>query len=182
MALAAEMEVFWNEVQANRAALLKEVEGLSQPQFDWRPGEKDWSVGEVIHHVTLAEINIGKLTTKLLREAEAAGALRPRPEGEVPFERIPPPPTPGPLQAPRLIWPEHGRSKADLLAGIKAAREKSRHSFERMAQIDPRPLVWKHEIFGDMHLGQYWTIIRLHDLQHLEQIQKIKTAPGFPRT
>jgi len=177
MALAYEMEAFWNETQANRAALLKEVEGLSQPQFDWRPGEKDWSVGEVIHHVTLAEINIGKLTTKLLREAEAAGALRPRPEGGVFFERVPPP---GPMQAPRLIWPEHGRSKADLLAGIKAAREKSRHSFERVAQIDPRPLVWKHEFLGDMHLGQYWTIIRVHDLQHVEQIGKIKSAPGFP--
>jgi len=181
MALASEMETFWDEAQANRAALLKEVEGLSQPQFDWRPGEKDWSVGEVIHHVTLAEINIGKLTTKLLREAEAAGALRPRPEGGVLFERLPPSPTPGPMQAPSLIWPEHGRSKADLLAGIKVAREKSRHSFERVAQIDPRPLVWKHEFLGDMHLGQYWTIIRLHDLQHFEQIGKIKSAPGFPR-
>ncbi|HET8576199.1 MAG TPA: DinB family protein [Methylomirabilota bacterium] len=180
MELPPEFEAFWSELQANRETLLKEVEGLSQTQFDWRPGESEWSIGEVIHHVTLAEVNIGKLTTKLLREAEAAGTLRPRQKSETPFEAFKTP-GPGPFPASPLIWPEHGRPREALLAEIQAARERSRQSFERVAAIDPRPLIWKHDFLGDIHLGQYWTIIRVHDPQHLEQIQKIKAAQGFPR-
>ena len=180
MMLDADSEAFWNEAQSNRTRLLKEVDGLSQAQFDWSPAKDEWSIGEVIHHVTLAEVNIGKLTTRLLREAEVAGTLRPRQKGDMHFETFRAPGR-GPVPAPRLIWPQGGRPREGLLEDIRATRERSRRSFERVAAIDPRPLVWKHEFFGDLHLGQYWTIVRVHDPQHIEQIQKIKAAPGFPR-
>ena len=52
-----------------RALLLKEVEGLSQAQADWRPGDTDWSVGEIVHHLTLAEVGTGKVTSKVLKDA-----------------------------------------------------------------------------------------------------------------
>ena len=45
--------------------ILKETEGLSQTQADWRPAEQEWSVGEILHHLTLAEVGTGKLTSKL---------------------------------------------------------------------------------------------------------------------
>ena len=48
-----------------RADVLREVEGLSQRQADWKPAEQDWSVGEVVDHLTVAEIATGKVTTKL---------------------------------------------------------------------------------------------------------------------
>ncbi len=184
MVLPPELEAFWNELHAARAEVLREVEELAQPQLDWRPAENEWSIGEVIHHLTLGEISTGKLTTKLLREAEAVGTLRPRPEGRTFFERLPPPPMPRPTgvaETPPHIWPEHGRSKGNLLAGINAAREKSRQNFERIAAIDPRPLVWKHATAGNLHLGQYWTIMLIHDGIHIEQIRNLKIAPGFPR-
>ena len=59
------------ELEAVRAELLQEAEGLSQGQADWRPSADDWSVGEILHHLTLAEINTGKLTSKLLKEGGA---------------------------------------------------------------------------------------------------------------
>ena len=55
--------------KAVRADVRKEVEGLSQAQADWKPGGEDWSVGEIVHHLTIAEIATGKLTTKLTKEA-----------------------------------------------------------------------------------------------------------------
>jgi DinB superfamily len=182
MVLPSEIETFWGKLQAARQEVLKEVEGLSQAQLDWRPAQQEWSIGEVIHHLTLGEISTGKLTTKLLREAEEAGTLSSRPEGQTFFDRLPPPPSPlptGAAQTPPHIWPEHGRSKPDLLAGIRAARVKSRQSFERVATIDPRPLVWRHATVGDLHLGQYWTLMLIHDGIHIEQIRKVKAEPAF---
>lgn len=63
MDLAPELEAFWKELEAEPAEVLSEVEGLSQAQFDWRPAASEWSIGEVIHHLTLSEIATGKLTT-----------------------------------------------------------------------------------------------------------------------
>lgn len=184
MDLAPELEAFWKELETERAEVLSEVEGLSQAQFDWRPAASEWSIGEVIHHLTLAEIATGKLTTTLLREAEARGVLTPRPEGRTFFDPLPPPPTlrpTGEAETPAHIWPAYGHSKGDLLAGITAARERSRRNFERVAVIDPRPLVRKHAWVGDLHLGQYWAIVPLHDRKHVQQIRDVKAARGFPK-
>ena len=69
MPLPAPVEALWNDMENVRAQLLKEVEGLSQVQADWRPADDEWSVGEILHHLTLAEVGTGKLTSKLLRDA-----------------------------------------------------------------------------------------------------------------
>src|SRR5207249_9089805 len=79
MSLPKPVETLWNELQAVRAEVLREVQGLSQRQTDWKPSPEVWSVGEIIDHLTLAEIATGKLTTKLTREAPAGGTLRPWP-------------------------------------------------------------------------------------------------------
>src|SRR5262249_8113558 len=64
MTLPAAVQQLWNDLEASRAQVLREVEGLSQAQTNWKPGEKDWSVGEIIDHLTIAEVTTGKLTTK----------------------------------------------------------------------------------------------------------------------
>ena len=69
MALPAPVEALWNELQSVRTQLLKETEGLSQAQADWRPSEQDWSIGEILHHLVLAEVGTGKLTSKLFKDA-----------------------------------------------------------------------------------------------------------------
>lgn len=180
MALPPAVETLWNELQAARAELLKEVEGLSQAQANWRPGDQDWSVAEILHHVTLGEISTGKLTAKLLREAEAAGNLAPYPPDLTSFAPLPAPP-PGPREAPPHIWPEKERPIAQLLAEMKSTRERSRQSIERLGSVDPRPLTWKHVFGMVLDLAQWWVLMVRHDRMHIEQIQAVKAAPGFPR-
>src|SRR5919204_3720072 len=48
MALPKPVDALWNQLQAVRAEVLAEVEPLSQRQADWKPAEKDWSVGEIV--------------------------------------------------------------------------------------------------------------------------------------
>lgn len=180
MTLPPAVEMLWNELQAARQEVLKEAERLSQAQADWRPSERDWSVGEILHHLTLAEVNTGKLTTKLIKEADAGGRLAPYPPDLMAFAPLPQSP-PGPMEAPPVVRPEKGRPIGQLLADMKAARERSRQSIERLGSVDPRPLTWKHFALGELNLAQWWMLQAGHDAQHLKQLQAVKAARGFPR-
>lgn len=180
MALPPVLETLWNQLEAARQEVLKEAAGLSQAQADWRPSERDWSVGEILHHLTLAEVNTGKLTSKLIKEAQASGKLAPYPSELKAFTPLPAP-APGPMEAPPVVRPEKGHPIGQLLADMKAARERSRQSIERLASVDPRPLTWKHFALGELNLAQWWMLQALHDRDHLQQFRAVKAAPGFPR-
>ena len=179
MALPEPVETLWRTLERVRADVLQEVEGLTQAQADWKPGEKDWSVGEIVHHLTIAEIATGKLTTKLTREAEAAGTLKPFPPELRALTALSAARAAG-ADAPQVVWPEAGRPIATLVSDMKATRARSRQSIEKLGTIDPRPLTFKHFTLGDLDLSQWWQLQAQHDGIHLRQIRDVKTRPGFP--
>ncbi len=180
MSLPISIQALWDELLAVREEVLKEAEGLSQAQADWHPSERDWSIGEILHHLTLAEINTGKLTTKLTREAAETGKLAPFPADVKAFNPLPPSP-PGPAEAPPVVRPEQGHAIGQLLADMTATRERSRQSIEKLGSADPRPLTFKHFRLGDLNLAQWWMLQARHDRDHLQQLRTVKASPGFPK-
>jgi len=177
MALPAPVEALWNDLESVRAQLLKEAEGLTQAQSDWRPGVDEWSVGEILHHLTLAEVGTGKLTSRLLKDAPQP--IPPFPADLRGFSPVPPPP-PGPAKAPEVVYPERGHPLPRLLVDLKTVRERSRQSVERMAAVDPRVLRWRHFTLGEMDLAQWWLLHVRHETDHLQQLRAVKAARGFP--
>ena len=177
--LPAAVNALWDELEAVRSQILREVEGLSQRQADWKPGEQDWSIGEIVDHLTIAEIATGKVTTKLTREADAAGTRAPFPADVTGFPPLPPWPA-GPMEAPPVVWPSAGKPIGELVQTMKATRVRSRQSIEKLATLDPRPLTFRHFRLGDLDLTQWWKLQAHHDGQHLEQIRSVKKAAGFP--
>ena len=81
-----------------------------------------------------------------------------------------------------MVWPSHGKPIGELLATMKATRERSRQSVEKLATVDPRRLIFKHLRFGDLDLGQWWTLQAAHDGIHLAQLREVKATPGFPKS
>ncbi len=128
MSLPKPVEALWSALQAVRADVLAEAEGLSQRQADWKP---------------------------------------------VPI---------GAAEAPPVVWPEHGKPIGELIATMKATRERSRQSIERLATLDPQRLTFKHFRLGELDLAQWWMLQANHDGIHLAQIRHVKRAPGFPRS
>lgn len=178
MPLPAALEAVLKQMESVRADVLREAESLSQAQSEWRPSDADWSVGEILHHLTLAEVATGKLTSKLLKEA--GSSLPPFPAELTGFTPLPP--WQGPAEAPPVVRPEKGHAIDRLLADMKAARERTRQSLERLATVDPRRLTWRHFAMGELDLGQWWTLQARHDSDHLQQLRRVKTAPGFPKS
>src|SRR2546429_4971107 len=179
MTLPRAIQALWENLEAARAEVLREVVGLSQRQTDWRPAEKEWSVGEVIDHLTIAEIATGKLTTKLTKEAAAGGAPAVFPHDVTEFAALPISVSEA-ANAPESVWPTHGKPLAELLATLKATRERSRQSFDRLAICDPRALRFKHVRLGDLDLAQWWRLAAEHDRVHLGQLRDLKRTAGFP--
>ena len=170
----------WRDLEVVRADVLKEVDGLSQAQADWKPGETDWSVGEIVHHLTIAEIATGKLTTKLTKEADAAGTLKAFPADLRELRPLSAEPAAS-ADAPTVVWPERGKPIGTLIADMKATRERSRQSLDKLSTVDPRPLVFKHFRLGDLDLSQWWRLQAQHDAIHLRQIRDVKATSGFPK-
>lgn len=80
-------------LRKQRAALIQGLEGLSQPQFDFKPAPDSWSVGEVVHHVVLTETVFHRYMSDLLRSGTPEqGASRTIPFRELPMgpQAIPP--------------------------------------------------------------------------------------------
>jgi DinB superfamily len=179
MTLPKPVAQLWDDLQAVRAEILAEVRALSQRQSDWKPGDGEWSVGEVIHHLTVAEVNTGKLTTKLVKEAQAAGAPARFPDELTAFSPVPHGAA-GRAQAPPVVWPDHGKPVGDLLEAIIATRERSRQSIDKLAACDPRALTFAHGRLGRLDLAQWWLLTAEHDRDHLAQIRGIKATRGFP--
>jgi hypothetical protein len=176
MPLPNAVEDLWMDLEAARAAVLREAEGLSQRQADFKPAEKEWSIGEVLDHLTLAETLTGQFTHNLLDAAPPTGF----PADLQAFASLPDA-GPGPANAPEIIWPKAGKAVAELIATMQVTRERSRQSVERLATVDPRRFTRKHPWFGDLDLGQWWTLQAYHDRMHLRQIREVKAAAGFPR-
>ena len=181
MPLPDAIERLWTELERVRADVLREVDGLSQRQADWKPTDKDWSVGEIVDHLTVAETATSKLTTKLLKEVQAGSAAAVFPHDLAEFGAPPLREGDAGGEAPPVVWPGHGKPVGELVGAMKATRARSRESIERLAGCDPRRLTFKHFRFGDMDLGQWWRLTAAHDAMHLRQIREVKGAPGFPR-
>lgn len=178
MSLPPPLLAVWTGLEAARAEILREVEGLTQAQSEWRASAGDWSVGEILHHLTLAEVATGKLTSKLLKDAGDAPA--PFPAGLAALPPLPPWPPEVRAEAPPLVRPETGQPIGALLQAMRAARERSRQSLERLGAVDPRPLRWRHFALGELDLSQWWSLQARHDGDHLAQLRRVKASPGFP--
>jgi hypothetical protein len=179
MSLPTPIARLWDELERARVDVLREVEGLSQPQSEWKPRPGEWSIGEILDHLTVAEVSTGKLTTRLLKEVQAGSAAAVFPHDLAEFGAVPAAP-PGRVEAPPGVWPGHGKPIGELIAAMKAARVRSRESIERLAGCDPRRLRFTHVLLGDMDLGQWWRLQAWHDTSHLQQLREVKAAPGFP--
>ena len=171
------LEAIWREMEDHRAALWRDVAGLTQAQASWRPTAGDWCIVEILHHLTLAEVATGKLTSKLLKDH--AEKLRPFPADLTAFRPLPDWP-PGPREAPPVVRPTDGQELGELVSTLRATRERSRQTLERLGAFDPRPLSWPHFTLGELDLGQWWLLQARHEGDHGQQLHTIRAHRAFP--
>jgi DinB superfamily len=124
---------------ADRQRILDRVQGLTQPQIDYKPTLEAWSVGEVLHHLILIEVSISKLLNKLIKENQrviGAGDVMRIEDMTYGADR--------PQQAPEFGIPSYGRPFGDLLTELVATRERTTQTLAKYTGDGPSELRWTH--------------------------------------
>lgn len=141
-----------------RDAFLAELDGLSDAQLDFSPGEGEWSVREVCRHVAQAVQQVNS----------AVGALA----GGTPLPDV----DPGTIS--RMIDDpgEFGVLKNKVAAALGACAD----SVSVLADSPNLSLRTAHPFFGPLNCREWIAFNVMHANVHVKQVQRIKGSPGYP--
>ena len=162
--------------------LHQHVVGLSEAQENFRPASGEWTIAEIVEHLANVQEGMGKVTSKLLNEAETAGAQASS-DGKI-----------GPVsalfvtdragekfQAPERVRPHGDVRVADSLTRLKGNYERLLGMRPRIEAADIGAVGFPHPAFGTLTGYQWLALMGIHEGRHIAQIERIKAADGYPR-
>jgi hypothetical protein len=144
-------------IEGPRDGLLALLDGVSEEQAAFRPAPDQWSIADVVRHVTAAEESVVRVVESLAR-----GAV---PEGR---------------RDTGSQTPEEGQPLAAIVERLRAARA---DLLERVRGWPPSPDLatrFEHPFFGLLNCKGWVAFQRLHDADHIGQIEQVKGAEGYP--
>ena len=183
MPLTKKLQELVDRISHNREKLLQSVSGLSDAQLNHKSDGNAWSVSDVLNHVSLVDEANAKLTSNMLKRARA--------------DNLPPDPSPdgselhsmddvfarmgtSKFQAPEFVAPHSHSSVEASLARLNASRERMLANVEQLDGFDLSGLTYPHPFAGPLNTYQWVLMAGAHEHRHAEQINRIKSQPGFP--
>lgn len=199
-----------DEFRATRAQTLKLAGQLTQPQLDFTPGPNQWSAGEVLDHMVLAErVNRDQITRliEMMRQGgtpelnltisdlniSIAGVPRrllALVEGPITFINMFVPNGLRnyltrnrlvPFRNPDAATPRRGRSATELLNDLKVSFEQTEMLLRNNADLDYSQLILRHPLLGSYNVPGLLQFMAAHEQRHQSQINNIMASPQFPR-
>jgi uncharacterized damage-inducible protein DinB len=196
--------------RAARHRTLELIEGLTQAQIAFSPGSGQWSVGEVLDHLLLAEalnrrdiaelIDLAKsgrrpYLQRTFADMNVSIAFIPKsmlPSLEVPFRALNMM-VPRfarefmtryrlvPAQSPDAGTPRKDRPIDELRQELRYSLQEMKALFEANPTLDYRAMIHQHPLMGVNNAVQLLRIVALHEQRHQSQVDDILRLPGFPR-
>lgn len=155
--------------------------GVTGEQFHFKPEAGGWSIAETVEHVTVAETGSGKLIRgKLVREApppellaETVGALERVDARLLTRERKVP--------APEFVMPTGRWSTPEEMIAVFEESRQATIDFIRTTEHDLTTFAAAHPALGPLNGLQWGYFLVRHCLRHVEQIDEVKAAAGYPK-
>lgn len=157
-----------------RGKVLALLRSVTQAQADRRPAEKEWSVGEVAHHLALTEREVMGQAAHLAatakpNEYDYDDVVKKRPfriedSWDVGVT--------GKAEAPPQLVPTAARPLGELLQGLEEARAHTRRLLAPYRDQDLGVKFFLHRRVGPMTLYERLAFTAYHDLKHLRQMER----------
>jgi hypothetical protein len=183
MPLSKKLQELVDRISRNREKLLQSVSGLSEAHLNHKAEETSWSIGDVLNHLSLSDEANAKLTSNLLKRARAS-SLPPDTSPEVSeihsMDDLFPRMNAAKFQAPEFVAPHSHAPVDESLARLKASRERMLANVEQLDGFDLSGLTYPHPFAGELNAYQWILMAGAHEARHAEQINRMKSQPGFP--
>jgi uncharacterized protein (TIGR03083 family) len=144
-------------IEESRARLLAALDGVNEEQAAFRPGPDQWSIADVLRHVTAAEESV----------ARVVGSLA---SGEAPEGR----------RDTGSQTAEEGQPLAALVERLRGARASLLEAVRGWPASPDLEARFEHPFFGLLNCKEWLAFQRVHDADHIGQIEQIKGAGGYP--
>jgi hypothetical protein len=196
------------QLRAARLRTLAMIQDLSQEQLDYIPQPGEWSVGEVMDHLILAE-RVLRGDIAILIERTKAGRTpylyrsfaefnaRPAfiPECALPLLEVPlnffNMFTPAGIReyliryppvralAPDVTLPRPGRTKAELCEELRSMLHETEALFAANPSLNYDQMRHQHPLFGVQTVPQLLRTLWLHEQAHQDQLTSVLASPEF---
>jgi uncharacterized damage-inducible protein DinB len=197
-------------LRATRADTLRLTDAIDQAQSEFTPAPGKWSVGEVLHHLLLAENYYRGLFAQLieLQKSGAKAVIRASfsdvntsiaflPKSLMPMIEVPFTifnmfvPTAVrevmtefrilPAQNPDMAQPAKGKPIAALRQSLQASYDETAALLNANPRADYRAMRFQHPLMGDNNALQVLRIVALHERRHHGQIRDVLASRRFPK-
>ena len=174
---AQEKALVLGHLNSSREQLLNLVDGLTEKQWQFQPGEGRWSINQCLEHVVRVENRVlGNMQKKVsegadeLDKARVDDALLVHAVQDRSTSRQAPE-----VARPTGQWP----NSEELLVEFAGTRQRTL-DFAASAPDNLRNRFLPHAAFGELDCCQWLLMLGLHGKRHAKQIEEIKASPGFP--
>ena len=165
----------------DRRALINYLGKFSEAQACREPPDGEWSIAQGTEHILLTDEFARKTLAGMLAEAERGGVWNNAPENPEKLtsdqlrrrEQ-------GPVPAPDHLIPAGGRTLSEMIPLLMASREETDAALASYRSRDLEHLVLPSANYGDLNVYDRMTYMGIHDALHLEQMERLARAPGFP--
>lgn len=169
-----------SQLQQTRDNLLKDLEGLSDAQLEYKTAPDRWSVIDCVEHITLVEKSIMEGEQQLVQQP-----LNPdkRKEIKITDEQLikTVEDRSHKAKAPEFAVPKHGySSNAEAIKNFTEQRNKL-IEYVTNTNDDLRNHVMDHPFLGTIDAYQLLLLDAAHTNRHTQQLEEVKADAGFPK-
>ena len=145
-------------VRKGQQQVLVLIDGMTEEQAAFKPNAETWSVIEVLHHVAESHRSLAHRCAILARgealpDIETVGGLA--------------------SEAPATL--------KDARVELKAAHAEMRAFVDSLTPEANTEATLAHPWFGPLNCIEWPVFQRVHDGDHINQIEQLKAAPGYPQ-
>ena len=138
------------------------LEGISEQQATFQP-EGEWCAKEVLGHLITANRGINQTIAELAGVESPRQAQRAKTMGE--------------------ISPEYESMSIDELRGeVRDVFSEIIQFMSSLAGNDRLDQQFPHPLFGPLNLKEWFAFHRVHAMDHIQQLDKVKADPAYPVT
>ena len=167
-------------LQQTRDDFLATVEPVTDAQWDFQPGSERWSIGLIVEHLGLVERRLFGQVERAL-EADANPDWHSATAGKDDLIETMLRDRGVPRDAPEKVVPTGALGREEMLRVYRERRARSL----AFAETTPDPfkahtLDHHRPVVGTLSAYQWLLYIPLHNQRHIQQIEEIQAAPGYP--